>query len=142
MGEFEGFQGELIILRVGTKSYAFPLARLIASDQAYARHLVAGNPIESLAKNNLRPTSDWPRWRGPNGNGVSRETGLLKQWPSRGPPLLWTTNNLGKGYSSVIVVGDRIYTLGLAGGGTSIFAINIYFQSGTGSSRMICGSWH
>ena len=31
---------------------------------------------------------DWPQWRGPNRNGVSLETGLLKEWPKDGPKLI------------------------------------------------------
>ncbi len=30
-------------------------------------------------------TADWPQWRGPQRDGISRETGLLKQWPAGGP---------------------------------------------------------
>src|SRR5437870_1821082 len=33
---------------------------------------------------------DWPQWRGPKRDGVSKETGLLKSWPAGGPKLLWT----------------------------------------------------
>ena len=29
--------------------------------------------------------ADWPQWRGPQRNGVSAETGLLKQWPKARP---------------------------------------------------------
>ena len=29
--------------------------------------------------------ADWPQWRGPNRDGISKETGLLKQWPEAGP---------------------------------------------------------
>ena len=31
---------------------------------------------------------NWPQWRGPNRDGISTETGLLKQWPASGPPLV------------------------------------------------------
>jgi outer membrane protein assembly factor BamB len=55
---------------------------------------------------------DWPQWRGPNRDNLSTETGLLKQWPKEGPPLLWKATGLGIGYSTVSVVGDRIYTMG------------------------------
>ena len=34
--------------------------------------------------------ADWPQWRGPDRNGISPETGLLKTWPKAGPPLAWT----------------------------------------------------
>ena len=33
--------------------------------------------------------ADWPQWRGPRRDGVSQETGLLKEWPRGGPKLLW-----------------------------------------------------
>ncbi len=52
-------------------------------------------------------------WRGPARNGVYPETGLLKTWPSGGPQLLWETLDAGKGYSSPVVVGDRIYLTGM-----------------------------
>jgi hypothetical protein len=32
---------------------------------------------------------DWPQWRGPNRDDLSKETGLLKTWPSGGPKRVW-----------------------------------------------------
>lgn len=55
--------------------------------------------------------SDWPQWRGPNRDGTSKETGLLKQWPKEGPKLLWQVNDIGDGYSTPAVVGKRIYLM-------------------------------
>ena len=40
--------------------------------------------------------SDWPQWRGPARDGISRESGLLKQWPAGGPKLLWQVNDIRK----------------------------------------------
>jgi outer membrane protein assembly factor BamB len=59
--------------------------------------------------------SDWPQWRGPNRDGISAETGLLDSWPAGGPRLVWKTEGLGEGYSSLAVVGDRLYTQGQEG---------------------------
>ena len=56
--------------------------------------------------------ADWPQWRGPNRDGISTETGLLASWPSGGPPVVWKTNGLGEGYSSLAIVNGRIYTQG------------------------------
>ena len=56
--------------------------------------------------------ADWPQWRGPNRDGISKETGLLKTWPKGGPTLLWTFEKTGLGYSSFSVVGDVLYTMG------------------------------
>jgi outer membrane protein assembly factor BamB len=56
--------------------------------------------------------SDWPQWQGPDRTGISKETGLLKEWPQSGPALLWTATGLGTGYGSMAVAGDRIYVQG------------------------------
>jgi outer membrane protein assembly factor BamB len=56
--------------------------------------------------------ADWPQWRGPLRDGVSTETGLLKEWPKDGPPLLRKITGLGVGFSGVSVVGQRIFTMG------------------------------
>src|ERR1051326_8623349 len=56
--------------------------------------------------------SDWPQWRGPQRDGTSRETGLLKEWPKEGPHLAWKITHAGSGYSTPAVVGERIYLLG------------------------------
>ena len=55
---------------------------------------------------------DWPQWRGPERNGISKETGLLKQWPSDGPKLIWKITDSGSGYAAPSVFGDRLYMLG------------------------------
>jgi outer membrane protein assembly factor BamB len=55
--------------------------------------------------------SDWPQWRGPERNGISREAGLLKEWPAAGPKLLWQVNDIGDGYSTPAVVGTRIFVM-------------------------------
>jgi outer membrane protein assembly factor BamB len=54
-------------------------------------------------------TGDWPCWRGPHLDGISREKGLLKNWPAGGPPVLWNTKLWG-GYSSIAVAGGRLFT--------------------------------
>ena len=60
----------------------------------------------------LAQSADWPQWRGPNRDGISSETGLLKEWPAEGPPLLLEKADLGEAYSSVAVVDEVIYTTG------------------------------
>ena len=54
---------------------------------------------------------DWPQWRGPQRNGISQEKGLLKEWPKGGPKLSWKLSDIGSGYSTPAVVGDRLYLL-------------------------------
>jgi outer membrane protein assembly factor BamB len=57
------------------------------------------------------PAADWPQWRGPNRDGISSEKGLLQRWPQEGPKLVWKATDLGSGYSTPAVVGDRLYLL-------------------------------
>ena len=37
---------------------------------------------------------NWAQWRGPDRTGLSRETGLLKEWPTAGPSQLWKVAGL------------------------------------------------
>ena len=59
------------------------------------------------------PSTDWPQWRGPERNGVSRETGLLREWPQSGPAVVWSASQLGAGYGSVAVAGSRVFVQGM-----------------------------
>ncbi len=55
------------------------------------------------------------RWRGPNGNGVYNETGLLKEWPESGPEIVWHYDGLGEGHSSPAFANGLIYLSGMEG---------------------------
>jgi len=54
-----------------------------------------------------RDGDDWPQFLGPLETGVSREVGLLEEWPADGPPLVWT-KEVGTGYSAPSVRGNRL----------------------------------
>lgn len=58
------------------------------------------------------PLNSWPCFRGPERSGVSREKGLLQEWPQGGPPLVWETAGAGRGYASLAIAEGRIVTLG------------------------------
>jgi outer membrane protein assembly factor BamB len=58
---------------------------------------------------------DWPHFRGPNRDGKSRETGLLKTWPAEGLKPVWVADGLGEGYSGPSVAGGAIYVTGMVG---------------------------
>ncbi len=72
--------------------------------------LVAGGGLWLSAQ-----AADWPQWRGPRRNGISLETGLLKEWPKDGPKLVWQVNDIGEGYSTPAVAGARIYLVSSRG---------------------------
>jgi outer membrane protein assembly factor BamB len=91
------------------------------------RHFMAVLPTLAAAQSgNSRSASqpDWPQWRGPERTNISRETGLLKQWPSGGPKLLWTAKGLGSGYGTVAIRGDRIYVQGTKDRQSVVFALD------------------
>lgn len=52
-------------------------------------------------------------WRGPERDGIYPDTGLLKKWEEAGPKQLWETLDLGKGYSSPVIVDDYLYVTGM-----------------------------
>ena len=68
--------------------------------------------------------ADWPQWRGPDRDGISKETGLLERWPEGGPPLAWKAMGLGAGHSSVSVANGRIYTMGDGPDGSYVHALD------------------
>src|SRR5262249_27320526 len=67
---------------------------------------------------------DWPQWQGPDRNGLSKEVGLLQQWPSSGPPIAWSVSTIGGGYGSVAIQGDRILIQGAKAGQSIVYALN------------------
>jgi outer membrane protein assembly factor BamB len=67
----------------------------------------------------------WPQWRGPNRDGISKETGLLKQWPADGPPLIWKATGAGRGYSSFSISDGKLFTMGLRGDREYVIAFDL-----------------
>jgi outer membrane protein assembly factor BamB/Ca2+-binding EF-hand superfamily protein len=84
---------------------ACPCARLLAC----LAIVLSTSPLAAQVPSKV---GDWPQWRGPNRDGISQETGLLKEWPKEGPKVLWQVNSVGAGYSSIAVKDGRIYTQG------------------------------
>ena len=67
---------------------------------------------------------DWPQWQGPDRNAVSRERGLLKEWPQDGPPLAWKIQGLGGGYSAPSVAAGRIFGMSNRGGDEVVWTLS------------------
>jgi outer membrane protein assembly factor BamB len=68
--------------------------------------------------------NDWPQWQGPDRNAISKETGLLKEWPKEGPPLAWRINTLGGGDSAPAVAAGRIFGMSNRGGDEVVWALS------------------
>jgi len=67
--------------------------------------------------------SDWPRWRGPNGDGISMETDWDPEALSGGPKILWKVD-VGAGYSNVAIEDNRLYIMGMKEGENHVFCLN------------------
>jgi outer membrane protein assembly factor BamB len=66
---------------------------------------------------------DWPRWRGPNGDGISLETDWNPEALSGGPKILWKVD-VGVGYSNVAIEDNRLYAIGLKKAKDHILCLN------------------
>ena len=59
---------------------------------------------------------NWPQWRGPGSNDVSVEKSLPEEWSAE-KNVKWKTAIPGRGRSSPVVLGDRIFlTTDIEGG--------------------------
>src|SRR5580765_4692585 len=74
---------------------------------------------------------DWPNWRGPDHNGISKETGWTTKWPANGPKKLWQAE-VGIGFGSFSVSQGRVYTSGNAKGKDTVFC----FDATSGKERL------
>lgn len=105
--ELIGVKGNQVTLkRENGTTVTLTLTQLSKADQA----LLSGG---SGGSGGGAAPGDWPQWRGPNRDDVSKETGLLKKWPASGPKRVWVNEDAGLGYSGFSVVGGKLYTMGL-----------------------------
>src|SRR5215472_9622903 len=95
--------------------------------------LLLGMPAVSLAappKSFDLPTAaapksfDWPQWQGSQRDAVSKEHGLLQEWPKGGPPLAWKAKDLGGGYSAPSIAAGRIFGMSFRDGNELVWALS------------------
>lgn len=65
------------------------------------------------------------QWRGTDRDGKYTETLLLKQWPEKGPQLLWFTGELGAGFAAPVVTADKVLVNGVVGADSYLFAFDL-----------------
>ena len=74
------------------------------------KNLLRLSSVLSIALAVAANATDWPRWRGPDANGISKETGWSAKWSGR-PKQLWDAK-VGTGFSSLAISKGRLYTMG------------------------------
>ena len=67
---------------------------------------------------------DWPKWRGPDGNGTASETDWNPAALESGPDILWQAS-VGAGYSSLAISDGRVYTLGNKNGEDTVYCLDM-----------------
>ncbi len=82
--------------------------------------------------------ADWPRWRGPDADGISRDTRWNPAALAAAKPL-WKVN-VGKGYSSVTVKGQRLFTMGFQDGQDTVHCLDARTGAGIWKRSYACGS--
>ena len=67
----------------------------------------------------------WPRWRGPNGDGISNETDWNPEAPAEGPKILWKAD-VGFGNSNIVIQDKYLYVIGGSfREGDTVFCLNV-----------------
>ncbi len=67
---------------------------------------------------------DWPQWQGPDRNAISKEKGLLQQWPTDGPVIAWKTKGLGGGDSAPAIAAGKIFGMSNRGNQEVVWALS------------------
>ena len=68
--------------------------------------------------------ANWPQWRGPERDGISPATGLLREWPAGGPRRAWEASDLGAGYASFSAAQGKLFTQGQKNGKQYLIALD------------------
>jgi outer membrane protein assembly factor BamB len=89
-----------------------PAARSPSAPSSCRRLPLHAVALFVIATSFVARADDWPTFRGASRTGVAPDTDLLESWPADGPKLIWETAGAGRGYASVAIAGERIYTLG------------------------------
>lgn len=132
-----GEKGKLFIVQSSPEGYQELSSAQVLSDRCWTMPVLSNGRIyvRNAVKNkmdkllcidvqnenakHLTPTglktdeNQWPQWKGPKRDNMSTETGLARQWPAEGPAMLWFAEGLGKGYATVSIAGEKIYTTGM-----------------------------
>jgi outer membrane protein assembly factor BamB len=111
-------------INMGGPVYASPIFAHGTLYVATSSHLFAIASVNAGESESPVAGGSWPQWRGPNRDNKSPETGLLKEWPEAGPPLLWWVEGIGEGIATVSIDDGRIFTLGYFDDGEFLTALD------------------
>ncbi|MCS6975833.1 MAG: PQQ-binding-like beta-propeller repeat protein [Gemmatales bacterium] len=96
------------IVLAGFVTMAFLFGHRPVSDLSDPDRLTNLQSAKLESDTETESSKDWPQWRGPRRDGISRETGLNLDWKATPPRVLWEKPVSG-GYSSPSVADGRVY---------------------------------
>src|SRR5262245_43570743 len=102
-----------VAMRDGSALAEINVGNAIHCSPAFANgalYIASRDRLFAIQEDGSLPPGDWNQWRGPRRDNFSVEWGLLQEWPSGGPPLVWRTDGIGQGIASMAVVGNKIYS--------------------------------
>lgn len=79
--------------------------------------------VRSTAAEEANDAAPWAQFLGPNRNGISSESGLLKKWPTNGPKEVWRATG-GVGMSGLAISRGRVLTMIQEGGKQILVALD------------------
>jgi outer membrane protein assembly factor BamB len=94
--------------------------------RSLSTHVAERKTDDAAANVPFVAVEDWPAWRGPRGDGISRETGIADgpaDGPADGLKERWSAD-VGLGYSSPIAAGGRVYLFSLDTGHDTLTCFN------------------
>src|SRR5262245_28103821 len=78
---------------------------------------------EATAPTTTTAGTDWPKWRGPQGTGITPEAGWNTNWPKEGPPVLWKLK-LGPSVAPPAMSDGRLIAMGYLNGRDVVYALD------------------
>jgi outer membrane protein assembly factor BamB len=85
--------------------------------------ILAAACVAALPLRHEATAADWPRWRGPKGDGISEERDWSPAQLLPAPKVLWKTN-VGAGYSACTTSGTFLFTMGNDGKQDTVWCLD------------------
>ncbi|MFN3684924.1 MAG: PQQ-binding-like beta-propeller repeat protein [Fimbriimonadaceae bacterium] len=95
------------------------LATAVASQPASLSQTLSGSLIGTQAG------GEWSRFRGPNGDGISPETGIRKNWNAVPPSLLWKAPLSDNGYAGPAAAKGTVFIVDHSGSNDIVRAFDL-----------------
>jgi outer membrane protein assembly factor BamB len=115
-------RSSVFVMRIGGATTRGPKPMLSLGYRAIGHYQLI--VIWTLATAEVSFADDWPQWRGPERNGISKESQWLKGWPDEAVPQVAWRAAVGEGHSCVSIADGRAYTMGWDGAQDTVYCFD------------------